>query len=1135
MSNFVPLFFAKPLEQPQTYYSSISGISALEYTKTITSLDPEILATDQFSALSPTSAQNPALTTLLSTFGSIIHSKPESGDPLHSAAILSDSGYESMKKDGDLSCCLSSVQEERILKGGCENDLRNSDSNDFDDFDDAATTYSVALSLAEEDINTYKAELSETIFNNVRQNDPTVESLEALGEALPSLLRCFALRLGSPGSSKTEKEIMDIANRFHNAVKDIHGQEALPERQMEAIAKLDINQWLQDLGDEDNMGTDLQNTSAGEDIEEQPSVLDKRGYRDAVFSSVAYRWLMAALLKTLALAPVDTEDFCTQIQQNVSKCFEQHRSVSSREASKRYTMAFSVDWDPVTFLHEQFEDYSDIERLLGETLTLTGSITDAQALPCAEYLLQTWPTIGPTLLELMKAALTSNKAVHVELEDKSIVTCHFVNSKLEAQVEGTADSIATVCEIFGWLGAALRPSCSASGLATCRPQIQVSTSKAGPARCIINYPVIPVALAPQDSKRGQCWHSIFRNPVIAVGYPIPRRNQSGLGLEIPLNVMAGLTMSRRIHKYMGRHFLKGYSIALVPTEKVSDMILWHLYYSEDGNRLPYPNLDDMDHAALDLQDLTAGRHIVGWCSEAKLFAGAPGMNYVIKSSQLERPGREFALEKVSFSIGQIVTGGCQFSIGRKDSPVKTGHDGYIAKLRWLNQKYVTLWDVEEERGWLVNGTAALLHLLRASLQHSKTDRFKSEFLFQEGQFQESQNPGSHQSVLDVLLNQTNQKLKLYRKEDHSYETSELLSNGQLQTAVKTVVSWTTIKDRVEELYDTLEKLFDHNAASEASFKGINAKPRIKDYLEGWDFADIATDRDSFLLRRAKLPLSLLGWADLTRAIPAITLFGRGFGDIIRASEVQPSKRPTSCSEWETVPKNGNFLCVTATDLRDIIDRIGEQATNPITVAPGILWTNPTASSPFHKNCSCDPKGKSLREPVHHAIQKLVSSKLHSFVPKSVVDLDSHQKGAVIFGSPERRLRWSLSGAASLSESESYDSVPLGNSDTSHQPDTSNSSSQSPFTSTSVMAETPDSGTFTVGHGSPIVGQVSPLQVLTTGGRTQGPREVSEAVGFQGNAVLEQGQGGKVTAVKSKRKGLAIPDLVASLPKRLKRS
>ena len=131
---------------------------------------------------------------------------------------------------------------------------------------------------------------------------------------------------------------------------------------------------------------------------------------------------------------------------------------------------------------------------------------------------------------------------------------------------------------------------------------------------------------PTKDTPGQCWHAIFRNPVIVEGYPIPRRKRYGSGLETHLNVMAGLTSCPRINKYKGHHYLKGYSTALVPTEKIDNMVLWHLYYSDDGSRLPYPNPAGLHCADLRMQDLTAARHVVGWCSNAKFMTGKLFMN-----------------------------------------------------------------------------------------------------------------------------------------------------------------------------------------------------------------------------------------------------------------------------------------------------------------------------------------------------------------------------------------------------------------------------------------------------------------------------------------------------------------------------
>lgn len=55
------------------------------------------------------------------------------------------------------------------------------------------------------------------------------------------------------------------------------------------------------------------------------------------------------------------------------------------------------------------------------------------------------------------------------------------------------------------------------------------------------------------------------------------------------------------------------------------------------------------------------------------------MNYAIKPSQLQRPGQDFALEKVGFSVGELVTGGCTFGIGRKDTHVRITRSSYKSK------------------------------------------------------------------------------------------------------------------------------------------------------------------------------------------------------------------------------------------------------------------------------------------------------------------------------------------------------------------------------------------------------------------------------------------------------------------------
>lgn len=73
-----------------------------------------------------------------------------------------------------------------------------------------------------------------------------------------------------------------------------------------------------------------------EDEEEQPDLPDTQFYRDAVFNSIAFSWLTAALVKTLTMAPVEEEDICTTFREKVQTFFGRTRTVSSRSPSKKH-------------------------------------------------------------------------------------------------------------------------------------------------------------------------------------------------------------------------------------------------------------------------------------------------------------------------------------------------------------------------------------------------------------------------------------------------------------------------------------------------------------------------------------------------------------------------------------------------------------------------------------------------------------------------------------------------------------------------------------------------------------------------------------------------------------------------------
>ncbi|KAI1425854.1 hypothetical protein F5Y12DRAFT_322363 [Xylaria sp. FL1777] len=90
--------------------------------------------------------------------------------------------------------------------------------------------------------------------------------------------------------------------------------------------------------------------------------------------------------------------------------------------------------------------------------------------------------------------------------------------------------------------------------------------------------------------------------------------------------------------------------------------------------------------------------------------------------------------------------------------------------------------------------------------------------------------------------------------------------------------------------------------------GINLKHRVRKHLEGWDFIH-ATTRQELHGRVATLDQAADGWVEFACSISAVTLFGKGFGDIIESIKV--------CSLWCAVLIGKYYLAAIVFDLKKI--------------------------------------------------------------------------------------------------------------------------------------------------------------------------------------------------------------------------
>ncbi|KAL8314645.1 hypothetical protein RB597_007099 [Gaeumannomyces tritici] len=885
--------------------------------------------------------------------------------------------------------------------------------------DDAATLYSDAGSLSDSRVDSCICELADDLFHRLatRHDGPVARAaMLRILHVLPGLLKYLALEFGYGASSKMHLNIMYFVHMKRHAITaaiwnrytSMQEDDVVRPRADDMPSSLDlVRGWLDgahgapDSGQPGPPVDDLDNVDPHEDFDEDGIIQEVAEYTRLVIGSDAYRSFLASVR---AEASLDQGDTMNEIRESITCAFPPFwRSMSRHRPPEACEAALAVNWDPFTFLKEQ--GYAEPpEDALSSAITVTGSSVDAQATTVAQYLAQTWPCVGLDVLAKIQDLVRGHAAVQGVLRDTTRLEAKFEHdpvTRLVLDVQGTPETIVQVAQVLAWLGAALRCSrykdqpqatCSVALLTASRS----SWAKMPRISCKISFGYMELP-TPRFSL-GQCWHGLFRKPFVVKGFPIPCRPEPGLGLEIPLDMMAALVGSSKLDLFGAKVFIKGFSAMLVPTLRRGDIVVWHLVAQGDA-RVSYLDWEGV-HEQLTMAEMETARHVVGWCSQVTYDVGGPGANYNIGRSLLPVAHAGCRLERAEISGGQLIHGTVTFALGAREKPIHVSRDGYIPKLKWITGKYVILWDEESRRGWLVNGASALLHLLRASLGHSQKDKFKSAFLFDESSFIEAEGHNNADSAIEVLINERNLRLPLYseRSETVQSETSKgKFSKSQL-SATRTSKFY-CIQDRVEHLYGILEKMIDHQTAVERR-DGVQMPEWPRRQLEGWDFREVFADRDPLYPRVATLDTIGKGWVDFTRGIHAITLFGRGFGDLMRPGGQSAA---AACTRWSTLPRGGCYLAAAVSDLMEIMRVDGDPDANPRRLSERLLWYSKEASfSP----CPCGemtPTRRSFGPTSKHRdpVQALFPSRFWRKL-KRKAQAELPDRGAVVFGH-----NWSL--------------------------------------------------------------------------------------------------------------------------------
>lgn len=527
--------------------------------------------------------------------------------------------------------------------------------------------------------------------------------------------------------------------------------------------------------------------------------------------------------------------------------------------------------------------------------------------------------------------------------------------------------MAEIAEQFGWLVAALVPF-EHQGDDTVHysvPQItdleeirtdlrSTSTTKFhGQYICHVRTDLHQV---PTGAANGECWLSMFRSPVIVRGYPVLRRTALNAGLEMPLNIMGSMVRTNYITPFDSTWCLKGFSSMLTLSEQRGDLFLWHHDWHQDGRRISYFDRQKVTLAetTLSLSDIQSGRHIVGWCSDVKLYTGElwieavgsganitfpcegalDNVNYDISASNLPRPHSSCVLETASISSGWFLSGGATVRLGARETPLHLTQDTYREKMRWVSEQRVILWDNKDNRGWLVDGANALLHLVRSSIEDQVQWMNKyapAEVLYNKGNMVEPTALHTVDAALMTLMSSKNREMKLFVDDAGDQD-------GEVNVDVRrddTGAKYTRFKDVVEKQHNLLEQIMDHQFHAE-NRPGLEVKLRIRKHVEGWDFRDLVVPSKAQRIypRVMALPTLTRGWVDFARQIGAITLFGQNFGDLMI-----PDSKESICDHWARVPSGRFYLAVPVSILRHVMGLNDEQThvDSPIKMTHDLEW------------------------------------------------------------------------------------------------------------------------------------------------------------------------------------------------------
>ncbi|EXK28948.1 hypothetical protein FOMG_14802 [Fusarium oxysporum f. sp. melonis 26406] len=906
---------------------------------------------------------------------------------------------------------------------------------------DTATTYSFDTLSDDPKLQYFQAFIDQ-LAEDVRAATDGI-TLKDVGQGfLDQMLRDFAWKLHEESTNPFQLETSVIIHRKRRNIVDLLDFQVPAFEEAESVSG-------QSLGDSEAENEEETFTVPFKKAEEmivdwindvksgEPNDLSQMPqYRRFIQGSEAYRWLLTKISQQSRLSseePSLMDRIGTTIRNKLKERIPHHK-MSRKKASIGFEMTYSVTLDVIGIMKHSGIS-SSFDKALPNILCLTGKWDEAQATSVAEYVDQTWPQSGGAIISLLQDLLSDQERSFSQFDGESLRSArsgiwtkpawpettrgNYSNLCLlkgtvhqgrnrsvryEISARGGYYAVSEVGEQIAWLASVFQKHTNFISIRPCITDVSTTAFKnnsgsttAVMGNCSISFSTRPATA--YNPSQGFCWERLFGSLNIVRGYPILRRSMPKSGLEVPLRYAASIVGSSEVVQWDKRLVIKGFNMLMVATLVTADVMVWHLLVSEKPEeRISYldPRLDHIDIRPSDemsLRYIEGKRHIVGWCTKATDFCGHSTANHMIKPGGLPKASASIVVDKLYIEGGSPVTAGLMLDVNKKEQPFWLQREkDYPSFLNWVKLQPVVFYDVEERRAWLVDGASALLHLVRISLHLDINDPESAyDWVYDPSKLKDHwQGVGSRQAALQTLKSWENRALNVY------------IVNKHIDPNGVPVTKYSTFEERVKTILHSIEKLIDRQAQA-ASQDGIKISQTLDPRRDvvGFDIVDIIDPSGPIYPRIQHLNSWGHGWIDLIPTIGITALFGRGFGDLIRADEPD-----LICPSWRSVPVGKDYLAASISTMQMLHEKrllrmepglIGGELTKKIT------WVTAKEAS-LHCKCLKRQGSNDVQtagaECNHNPVQFLAKrwwsrTIPHGLKPVQLGSLDP--EGAVIFG------------------------------------------------------------------------------------------------------------------------------------------